>query len=204
MQYYGKLVDNKLIYAPQNYVYDNGTIVFNFDKNLTLLNELGYKLIEETECPSYDSNYQTLSCKWVEKDNKIVKEWIIESNILKLISRITEDINNWCEYKLDCLISSGKYYIKGSWFSTYSNVYQALKFAEDLMLDIEPSAVIVATTEYGDYININIKSSSELEILYKTAMLRYQEIITKRNELLVRLQNCTTIEDIEQIKNLLN
>lgn len=69
---YGKLVDNKLTYAPTNLLTSNGRLILNFNKNENLMKEFGFKLVVE-DIPLYDSNkYDLYVYEYVETDDSIV------------------------------------------------------------------------------------------------------------------------------------
>lgn len=198
MQFYGKLINGVVEYAPKNYITDDGKTILNLDKNPKLLNKLGYKLIVDKSTPDYDPSYQDISSEWIEEDTQIVKLWTITDNIQKLATNVLEQIETWCNSKLEEFVQVDDYYVKGSWFSTYSNVFQALKFAEDNNLQIEPSDVIVATKN-GIFLNIPISSSNELKPLYQAVMYKYQEIIPQRNRFLIEAQESTTVDELKEL-----
>lgn len=52
---YGKLTNNKLEYAPINYITDEGRMIFNFNKNIDIMKKYGFKEIINT-IPEYDIN----------------------------------------------------------------------------------------------------------------------------------------------------
>ena len=69
---YGKLVDNKLVYAPTNFFTPNGCLILNFSKNENLMKEFGFKLVVE-DIPSYEpANYDLYVYEYVETDDSII------------------------------------------------------------------------------------------------------------------------------------
>ena len=198
MQVYGKLKDDKIEYAPINFKTEDGQIIINFNTNETLMKENGFKIIEDTACPDFNRDYEIVKCKWEETEDKIVKVWTKQTDLEKLGNHIINKINEWFERKQEELIEVDSYYIKTSWFGTYTNVYCGLKFAEENGILVEPSQVIVAT-EDNKFINIEVSSSEELKPLYEAAMLKYRELISKRNELLVSAQNADSLDELMEI-----
>ena len=68
---YGKLVDGKINYAPSNFMTPNGSLILNFNKNVGLMKEYGFKLIAEDK-PSYDpNNYDLYVHEYIETDDSI-------------------------------------------------------------------------------------------------------------------------------------
>ena len=51
---YGKLIDGKLVYAPKNYLTDDNRMIFNFNNNVELMKNNGFKEVEDI-VPSYDA-----------------------------------------------------------------------------------------------------------------------------------------------------
>lgn len=50
---YAKLIENKLLYAPINYTTTSGSIIVNFNKNITIMKRYGFKEVVDIK-PSYD------------------------------------------------------------------------------------------------------------------------------------------------------
>ena len=57
---YGKLIDGVIKYAPTNYLTENGKIIFNFNTNIEVMLENGFKEIINV-VPSYDANTQVVT-----------------------------------------------------------------------------------------------------------------------------------------------
>ena len=57
---YGKLIGGVLKYAPTNYLTDNGKMIFNFNTNIEVMLENGFKEIINV-VPSYDANTQVVT-----------------------------------------------------------------------------------------------------------------------------------------------
>ena len=57
---YGKLIDGVLKYAPTNYLTENGKLIFNFNTNIEVMLENGFKEIINV-VPSYDANTQVVT-----------------------------------------------------------------------------------------------------------------------------------------------
>lgn len=73
MPIYGKLNDEgNLEYAPTN----KGNIL-NFDSNIDLLKENGYKEVVDTPRPEYNEFDHYAESSWKESEGKIVREWTI-------------------------------------------------------------------------------------------------------------------------------
>lgn len=68
---YGKLVDGKINYAPSNFMTPNNCLILNFNKNISLMREYGFKIISE-DIPSYDPNeYDLYVYEYIENDDSI-------------------------------------------------------------------------------------------------------------------------------------
>ena len=57
---YGKLIDGVIKYAPTNYLTENGKMIFNFNTNIEVMLENGFKEIINI-VPSYDANTQVVT-----------------------------------------------------------------------------------------------------------------------------------------------
>lgn len=51
---YGKLINVSLIYAPVNYLTDEGSVIFNFNTNEELMKQYGFKPVTDTK-PEYNA-----------------------------------------------------------------------------------------------------------------------------------------------------
>lgn len=72
MPLYGKFInENEIEYAQQNY-----NNIINFNKSVELMEEYGFKPVEDTPRPTIDESYQKVSWKWVDGET-IVKNWTI-------------------------------------------------------------------------------------------------------------------------------
>lgn len=68
---YAKLVEGKINYAPVNFMAPNGRLILNFNKNVSLMTEFGFKLVLE-DIPSYNHNECVLYVyEYVETDDSI-------------------------------------------------------------------------------------------------------------------------------------
>lgn len=68
---YGKLVEGKINYAPVNFMTPNGRLILNFNKNVGLMKEHGFKIVSE-DIPSYDQNKCDLYVyEYIETDDGI-------------------------------------------------------------------------------------------------------------------------------------
>lgn len=59
---YGKIINNVLVSAPENYTLGDGRIIANFNQDVTSMLKYGFKLVHET-IPSYDANRETIYIK---------------------------------------------------------------------------------------------------------------------------------------------
>ena len=57
---YGILINNELEYAPNRYTTDEGQLIVNFDKNIEVMKQHGFKIVVD-EKPEYDKDLQSLS-----------------------------------------------------------------------------------------------------------------------------------------------
>jgi hypothetical protein len=94
---YGKLVDNKLAYAPTNFFTPNGRLILNFSKNENLMKEFGFKLVVE-DIPSYNPNkYDLYVYEYVETDDSIIiiyktqaKKKVVDFELTSIKNRLYE------------------------------------------------------------------------------------------------------------------
>ena len=72
---YGKLIDGKLVYAPDNYVDADGNLTLNFCNNVTKMIEEGYMEISDS-IPVYNDSIQTLELdRCMEVNGKIIRRF---------------------------------------------------------------------------------------------------------------------------------
>ena len=57
---YGILINNGLEYAPNRYTTDEGQLIVNFDKNIEVMEQHGFKIVVD-EKPEYNKDLQSLS-----------------------------------------------------------------------------------------------------------------------------------------------
>ena len=57
---YGILINNELEYAPNRYTTDEGQLIVNFDKNIEVMEQHGFKFVVD-EKPEYNKDLQSLS-----------------------------------------------------------------------------------------------------------------------------------------------
>ena len=57
---YGILINNELEYAPNRYTTDEGQLIVNFDKNIEVMAQHGFKIVVD-EKPEYNKDLQSLS-----------------------------------------------------------------------------------------------------------------------------------------------
>ena len=74
---YGKLIDGKLVYAPKNYLTDDNRMIFNFNNNVELMKNNGFKEVEDI-VPSYDATtHYVIKVGYNEGEDKIVVNYEI-------------------------------------------------------------------------------------------------------------------------------
>ena len=79
---YGKLIDGVLKYAPTNYLTENGKIIFNFNTNIEVMLENGFKEIINV-VPSYDANTQVVTRdSYTEEDTTITVNYVVTAKPL--------------------------------------------------------------------------------------------------------------------------
>lgn len=201
MTSYAKYInENEIDYAPSIYQSEEGLIV-NFDADSELLLKHGYKPLEEPERPDHNPEYQVLLHSYSEEDSKIVLSYVVQDNLDLYKSNLLRRLESWYSKQQQHLleVSSLDCYVKLEWFTTYSNAYQALKFAEAQSIPVVASEVIVLDVESKKYRNITVESSSDLEPLYEAVLLKYNEVVPKRNRLMVAIQDATSVEDLHAI-----
>ena len=79
---YGKLIDGVIKYAPTNYLTENGKMIFNFNTNIAVMLENGFKEIIN-DVPSYDANTQVVTRdSYTEGDTTITVNYVVTAKPL--------------------------------------------------------------------------------------------------------------------------
>lgn len=79
---YGKLIDGVLKYAPTNYLTENGKMILNFNTNIEVMLENGFKEIINV-VPSYDANTQVVTRdSYTEGDTTITVNYVVTAKPL--------------------------------------------------------------------------------------------------------------------------
>ena len=88
MTQFGKLDHGILIFAPNKIVKDNYTI---YNPTMETLIELGYKIIEKGEMPTYQEGYHVIT-HYTETDSSIIESYTLEEDEEAGITEETEDL----------------------------------------------------------------------------------------------------------------
>ena len=79
---YGKLIDGVIKYAPTNYLTENGKMILNFNTNIEVMLENGFKEIINV-VPSYDANTQVVTMdSYTEGDTTITVNYVVSAKPL--------------------------------------------------------------------------------------------------------------------------
>ena len=79
---YGKLVNGAIKYAPVNYLTEDNKMIFNFNTNVDVMKEYGFKEVINV-VPSYDANTQTLTMDgYIEDADTITVKYVITAKPL--------------------------------------------------------------------------------------------------------------------------
>lgn len=79
---YGKLIDGVIKYAPTNYLTENGKLIFNFNTNIEVMLENGFKEIINV-VPSYDANTQVVTMdSYTEEATTITVNYVVTAKPL--------------------------------------------------------------------------------------------------------------------------
>ena len=79
---YGKLIDGVIKYAPTNYLTENGKMILNFNTNIEVMLENGFKEIINV-VPSYDANTQVVTRdSYTEGDTTITVNYVVTAKPL--------------------------------------------------------------------------------------------------------------------------
>lgn len=79
---YGKLIDGVLKYAPINYLTENGKMILNFNTNIEVMLENGFKEIINV-VPSYDANTQVVTMdSYTEEATTITVNYVVTAKPL--------------------------------------------------------------------------------------------------------------------------
>lgn len=94
---YGRIENNKLIYAPNNFkILDK--LIINFNKNIILMNQYGFKEIIDKK-PNCKENQILIVDSYTETDNTIIINYEIkERKVEKTIEEILQELE---EQQLD-------------------------------------------------------------------------------------------------------
>ena len=86
---YGKLIDGKLVYAPKNYLTDDNRMIFNFNNNVELMKNNGFKEVEDI-VPSYDATtHYVIKAGYDEGEDKIVVNYEVLEKELTYAEKLT-------------------------------------------------------------------------------------------------------------------
>lgn len=99
---YGKLIDGKLVYAPKNYLTDDNRMIFNFNNNVELMKNNGFKeiLFDTLE---YDVETQiTVEDGYEETDDIITVKYKVIDRPITEIEQLKKD-NEDLKYQLDIM-----------------------------------------------------------------------------------------------------
>ena len=79
---YGKLINGVIKYAPTNYLTENGRMILNFNTNIEVMLENGFKEIINV-VPSYDANTQVVTMdSYTEGDTTITVNYVVTAKPL--------------------------------------------------------------------------------------------------------------------------
>lgn len=79
---FGKLENGNLTYAPTNLKLENGVMIVNLNKNITLMKKYGYKEIIDIQ-PGYDTETQYLTIGgYSETDTEIIVNYTINEMVI--------------------------------------------------------------------------------------------------------------------------
>ena len=79
---YGKLINGAIKYAPVNYLTEDNKMIFNFNTNVDVMKEYGFKEVINV-VPSYDANIQTLTMDgYIEDADTITVKYVITAKPL--------------------------------------------------------------------------------------------------------------------------
>ena len=86
---YGKLIDGRLVYAPKNYLTDDNRMIFNFNNNVELMKNNGFKEVEDI-VPSYDATtHYVIKVGYNEGEDKIVVNYEVLEKELTYAEKLT-------------------------------------------------------------------------------------------------------------------
>lgn len=91
---YAKITEGELIYAPLNYVTENGNMILNFGKNIELMTEFGFKPVQK-QIPDYDIDTETIyQSEYQETEDSIIiiykSTFKAENDQLVLVKKVAE------------------------------------------------------------------------------------------------------------------
>ena len=79
---YGKLIDGVIKYAPTNYLTENGKMILNFNTNIEVMLENGFKEVINV-VPSYDANTQVVTMdSYTEEATTITVNYVVTAKPL--------------------------------------------------------------------------------------------------------------------------
>lgn len=75
---YGKIIDGKLIEAPEEYVLDNGTVIKKFNRSIEQMLNHGFKPVIDSK-PGYDVDFQYCNfAGYLDTGRYIRYQWVVE------------------------------------------------------------------------------------------------------------------------------
>lgn len=101
---YGKIENGKLIYAPKDYILDDGRVINNFNNSTFFMKMFGFKLVidnppevgENQYCvvSGYEDNGENITIKYEIKEMEEVPEPITPPSVEERLTKIEKDIDD--------------------------------------------------------------------------------------------------------------
>lgn len=186
---YGKLENGVLKIAPETYEFSNGMIVTNFNNDIALLTELGYKEIIKDTTP-LDTRFEYLEEYSLTPDDKILISYVLDTSE-KVLSELKE--KRIQKTKDDLAIYLEENPITSSCKNGVEKLYTVTMEKQNLLtstiMDYLSKALFnitefISSSEYLNYmdsLNIPIYWNAKGEVC---EIWKYSEIYTLKNEIM--------------------
>lgn len=178
---YGKIIDGVFKEAPYEYTFGNGFTVTNFNKDITLMTELGYKEVVKFDTP-IDTRYKYVTT-YEERDGKIYEtreidntEELLDDLKTRRITQTREDLAKYLEG--NPLVSSCKGGVEKKYTVTLEKQNQLTSTVADFLSNALPAILAgVAIEEVDSPIYWNAQGET-------CELWTYSEIYQLKNEMM--------------------
>lgn len=182
---YGKIIDGVFHEAPYEYTFGNGFTVTNFNEDVTLMKELGYKEVIKDDTPidtryRYVITYEEIDGKLYERRELDTSEELLDELKARRIAQTREDLAKYLEE--NPLISRCKGGVEKKYTVTLEKQNQLTSTIADFLTNVLPNLVKALASSSGlDGLNIPLYWNAQGETC---ELWKYSEILQLKNEMM--------------------